>query len=246
MKLALVVMRNEVRELVRNKQLIISISVFPLFVSLVVPLIGVHYADIAAQNPNIAALQGFYGNYIKMFIETAFVPMFLMIPVAIPAAISADSIAGEKERLTMEPLLATPISDVELLAGKALTAFVIAQTLTLTSFLLFLSVSLSSGYVLDVVMWLFIMLLLSPALSMFAILGMTLLSVHAKGVREAQEMGVFVMMPMIAVLVMMVTRSVTLGLMFISSMTAIFLVMDVLLLYAGSKTLGREYLMKNI
>jgi ABC-type Na+ efflux pump permease subunit len=48
----------------------------------------------------------------------------IMMPVMLPIMIAADSIVGEKERNTLVPLLATPLSDTELLLGKFLTALV--------------------------------------------------------------------------------------------------------------------------
>jgi ABC-type Na+ efflux pump permease subunit len=42
----------------------------------------------------------------------------------LPVLIAADSIVGEKERHTLVPLLATPLSDSELLLGKFLTALI--------------------------------------------------------------------------------------------------------------------------
>ncbi len=48
----------------------------------------------------------------------------IMLPVMLPVMIAADSIVGEKERNTLVPLLATPLSDTELLLGKFLTALV--------------------------------------------------------------------------------------------------------------------------
>src|SRR3981081_1036760 len=36
-------------------------------------------------------------------------PLFWVIPVALPPAVAADSFVGERERFSLEPLLATPI-----------------------------------------------------------------------------------------------------------------------------------------
>jgi ABC-type Na+ efflux pump permease subunit len=47
-----------------------------------------------------------------------------LLPIMLPILIAADSIVGEKERHTLVPLLATPLSDGELLLGKFLTALV--------------------------------------------------------------------------------------------------------------------------
>jgi ABC-type Na+ efflux pump permease subunit len=47
-----------------------------------------------------------------------------MLPVILPVMIAAESIVGEKERHTLVPLLATPLTDSELLLGKFLTALI--------------------------------------------------------------------------------------------------------------------------
>ena len=50
--------------------------------------------------------------------------LIMMIPVMLPVLIAADSIVGEKERHTLVPLLATPLTNSELLLGKFLTALI--------------------------------------------------------------------------------------------------------------------------
>lgn len=221
-------MRHEASELIRNKQLIIPITIFPLIVSIIVPIVGVQYRSLA----------GFYETYI----ETAFIPMFLMIPVALPTSISAYSIVGEREAKTIEPLLATPITNAELLVGKSLTAFIVSQVLTWLSFGVFAFISFYIGRPLDLMLWGVIMFALSPFLTMFGIVGMTLLSVHAKGVREAQELGVFVMIPMLMILVAAVTQTISLKFYTVSGMVLLFLLLDMLLIYFGLRTFSRERL----
>jgi len=46
------------------------------------------------------------------------------VPIFLVSAIIADSFAGERERHTLLPLLATPISDLAILLGKILAAVV--------------------------------------------------------------------------------------------------------------------------
>ena len=50
--------------------------------------------------------------------------MFMLIPLFIPVNIAAYSIVGEKTTHSLEPLLATPISTGELLAGKNLASVI--------------------------------------------------------------------------------------------------------------------------
>jgi hypothetical protein len=53
------------------------------------------------------------------------------------SVIAADSFAGEKERKTIEALLATPISDSELFLGKILVSFIPSMTITVLSFIIY-------------------------------------------------------------------------------------------------------------
>ncbi|MCL2477336.1 ABC transporter permease subunit [Candidatus Bathycorpusculum sp.] len=63
-----------------------------------------------------------------------FAPMFLIIPIMASSVLASDSFAGERERKTIEALLATPISDSELLLGKILVSFIPAMIVTIASF----------------------------------------------------------------------------------------------------------------
>lgn len=48
--------------------------------------------------------------------------MFLLMPIAIGSTVAAFSIVGEKQQRTLEPILATPITDRQLLLGKLLAS----------------------------------------------------------------------------------------------------------------------------
>ena len=50
------------------------------------------------------------------------VAFFAFIPGVAAASMAADAFAGERERRTLETLLATPVSEVTILAGKALAS----------------------------------------------------------------------------------------------------------------------------
>lgn len=51
---------------------------------------------------------------------------FLLVPSMIASTMSADAFAGERERKTLETLLATPLGDRAIVAGKALAALLVA------------------------------------------------------------------------------------------------------------------------
>jgi ABC-type Na+ efflux pump permease subunit len=60
-------------------------------------------------------------------------PMLGLIAVIPASLIAANALVGEREQNTLEPLLATPLTDRELLIGKVLSSFLPAMALLLGS-----------------------------------------------------------------------------------------------------------------
>ena len=63
-------------------------------------------------------------SFFNALMTTTMGMAIIMLPVILPVMIAAESIVGEKERHTLVPLLATPLTDSELLLGKFLTALI--------------------------------------------------------------------------------------------------------------------------
>ncbi|MCE5272657.1 ABC transporter permease subunit [bacterium] len=113
-------------------------------------------------------------------------------PVIMVFTMVADSFAGERERKTLEALLATRLSDRAILAAKLLTAICFAL-----AFVLVLNVvgvitlnlaHLGGGKFLFFPLRVFALLLLLPPLSAFAASGIgVLVSLRAGTVRQAQQ-----------------------------------------------------------
>ena len=60
------------------------------------------------------------GEALARYVLRATAGMFLLMPIAIASTAAAFSIVGEKQQRTLEPILATPITDRQLLLGKLL------------------------------------------------------------------------------------------------------------------------------
>ncbi len=62
-------------------------------------------------------------------VTTRLLPLMLLLvgflPVSISLVIALESFVGEKERMSLEPLLATPLSDLQLYLGKTVAALVL-------------------------------------------------------------------------------------------------------------------------
>jgi ABC-2 type transport system permease protein len=63
------------------------------------------------------------------------VSLYLFFPAVLAALIAADALAGERERKTLETLLATPLTEGAILFGKAFAAVAYASAVALVSVL---------------------------------------------------------------------------------------------------------------
>lgn len=146
--------------------------------------------------------------YISMMVDSMLF-MFIMIPAIIPTIIASYSFIGEKTGKTLEPVLATPVSDSELFAGKALAIFVPTMLATLVSFAVFsalidlLTAPLLGRILLPDIKWLVAMLITAPLFCIMAIELNVFVSARVNDVRAAQQIGGTVVLPLVVLFVMM-------------------------------------------
>ena len=118
------------------------------------------------------------------------------------SVIASDSFAGEKERKTIEALLATPLSDSELMLGKILVAFIPSMLVSIGAFFVYtiivdvLTYSLFEGQLwLPNMLWLITMFGLAPVVALTSIGLTVLISARVKGFREAQQISAVLLIP---------------------------------------------------
>ena len=119
-----------------------------------------------------------------------------------------DATAGERERQSLEPLLATPAKRTVIMSGKILaacTAGVFSMLLTLTAFQISFQFS-QFGMKLDVSVWTTarILIVLIPMIMIGTCL-LTLIAAGVKSVKEAQSyMSVLMLLPILPTIILMV------------------------------------------
>lgn len=143
--------------------------------------------------------------------------ILLLIPLLTAVTIGATSIVQEKTNRSLEPLLATPITDTELLLGKALTPLlpgVLAVWVCYgVEFVVIDAIAwpLVGGPIVPTALALYQMLILAPALGLLGTLAILVVSSWAKDSRAAQQMSTFVVLPvLVAVLIVFVVLPPTL------------------------------------
>lgn len=142
----------------------------------------------------------------------AFLPYMLILGAFMGGMyLAIDTTAGERERQSLEPLLATPVPRGQIMLGKlsATSAFAIGSLLlTLIAFAVLLPqlplTKLGLKFNLGASVFLQLLLALAPVILLASSLQ-TLIAANAKSYREAQSwLGLFTMVPLIPTMIMMV------------------------------------------
>lgn len=102
------IVRKELQEYRRNRQLVVTMAVLPL-IFIITPAVEI-FAQPASAASTLAHDQ--------------FLVYMLGIPALVPATFASISVAGERQQGTLEPVLTTPIRREEFLLGKALAALI--------------------------------------------------------------------------------------------------------------------------
>ncbi|HER45373.1 MAG TPA: hypothetical protein ENO12_00985 [Thermoplasmatales archaeon] len=148
--------------------------------------------------------------------------IFIIVPATLPTIIATYSIVGEKNNRSLEPLLATPTTDGELLAGKIFSSFVPSMGSTFLAFCLgvvLLDVILlpQVGYpLMPNLTWILSIVLLAPTTCLMSVLACVLVSSKVSDVRAAQQLGGFVVMPVVVLML-----GVLSGFLFLSPLTVV-------------------------
>ncbi len=169
-------------------------------------------------------------------------PFFLLIPLLISGIITSDSFAGERERNTLEPLLAAPIRPAEVLAGKILTPFLPGMLVTWASFALFTwaVAGLINPHFISPVFpdrtWIFTMALVVPLFLLGTVLAQILISMKAASVKAASALNMLLSLP---VLFLMLLQSS--GFVLFSMQSLTWIVLTLTLINIGLFLLGLRF-----
>jgi len=140
-------------------------------------------------------------------------PMLGLIAIIPASLIAANALVGEREQNTLEPLLATPLTDRELLTGKVLSSFIPSMALLLGSIVVSAlgsaSLLMMAGwepYMLPDLQGLFLLLTAGPLMILAMNSIMILISGRVSRVYEAYQVsGASVMVFMIPMLLPLMT-----------------------------------------
>jgi ABC-2 type transport system permease protein len=208
------VLVKEGRDLLANRLLLAAV-VFPAVIFAAIPTGIVAIIQVNDLDPSqLGQIEQYIGQFPGLepklaaqgFIVLNFLAYFLLIPAMVPMAIATQSVIGEKTARSLEPQLATPIEVSELLAGKALAA---AAPAVIATWAVFVTYGLVNGAIADPVLtrlifndvWRVAMLSLVPLICLLSVLLGIIVSARVNDARTAQQIGGFIVLPVIGVAV---------------------------------------------
>ncbi len=218
----------------KKKSILYSIIGFEIFISIVLPLIV-----------RFAVQKGAPADILLQVIN-AFSYWFVVGAALLPVGIAAYSVVGEKLQHSLEPLLATPTTDAEILSGKAIAAFIPAIVTNYIGAVIFM---LAVNYIAYPVLSYdyfpngsiaIELLLLVPLICLLSIGYNVLISSRSNDIRAATQIGALITVPLGIIYVLTEIGVLELSIRNYLIMSAVFAVLDVIVYFLVKATFQRE------
>jgi ABC-2 type transport system permease protein len=222
----------------KRKTILYTLILLPLLMSLLFSAI-IQYA--VNQAGGIAAA----ASWLRGLLD-AFAFFFVIVAAILPSSIASYAIVGEKVEKSLEPLLATPISDGEILLGKSIAAFLPTIIATYAGATIFMTLIDWGSY--SYLGYLYypnwemgvLLLLLTPLTALLSIEANVIGSARFTDVRAAQSFGSVLFIPFMAIYIAGEIGVITLDTTNLLIISAVFVVLDIVLFFVSTRTFQRE------
>jgi ABC-2 type transport system permease protein len=181
-----------------------------------------------------------------------FAPMYLIMPLMVSSVVAADSVAGEKERRTLEALVYTPTTDNELLFAKMLGGWVPGALVGVVGFLIYTVVvdtvtwQVMKLMILPNGFWLLLALWVGPAAAGLGLGVTVLVSSRVNTFQEAYQVSSLVVLPVLFLTIGQLAGFFYLSISFVFIVGLVLWVIDAVLFYVGAITFNRSELMSRL
>jgi ABC-2 type transport system permease protein len=234
---AWIVAAKDMRTFLRRRYTLYSLVVFPVIIGIGLPFV-LHL--VISRQGTLLGVQHLTN------LMSAFAFFFAIGSSAIPTLLASYSLVGEKVEKSLEPLLATPITDRELLLGKGIGAFIPSIGSLYTGSVVFMVLSdlfthTTLGY------YYFpnwniglLLLILMPLLSVLSVEWSVIVSARATDPRAAQLQGILIAIPLFVIYVATEVGAIKLNTTTIWIISGVALVLDIILFFLSTRTFQRE------
>jgi ABC-2 type transport system permease protein len=192
----------------------------------------------------------------QMFVlyMTAFLlaPLFLIMPLMFSSVVGADSFVGERERKTMEALLYSPATDMELFLGKVLAAVIPAISLSWLTYLVYIiivnvaSFNLFGRIWFPLPAWWPLMFWLTPAFAVLGISATVMISARVKTFMEAYQLSGSLVVLVLGLVIGQISGVLFLGVGTVMLIGTLIWIVDAALIYLGIRNFKRSSLIAKL
>jgi ABC-2 type transport system permease protein len=218
-------LKKELLEVARNRAVLIPV-VIAAIVFLVLPFVIAIVIPAATGRPlgsdrgleRISQALGPNTNLspsgrVQLFLFQQFLIVFLLMPVTGAMALAAHAIVGEKQARTLEPLLATPLTTLELLIAKvvgALLPTLAISTIGLSLYGLIIAMVAEPGVLRAMVSptTMILIFAIGPLCALVSLQTAIVVSSRVNDARTAQQFGVLIVIPATGLVIAQVTGAV--------------------------------------
>ncbi len=246
---------KEWAEVFKNRMVLMVTLLLPILFT-ILPLVVLYFTkptgtsiestDMPAQFAAMCKVSMSTAECLQVFMINEFMMLYMMIPVMIPITIAAYSIVGEKSTRSLEPLLATPITTEELLAGKGLAAALPAIAATWVCFIIFLLVMPLVGttvavrnYIMGPV-WMVAIFLGSPLMAILAVNFAVMVSSRVNDPRAAEQISSVLIVPFMLLIFGQVFGIIVLNITVMLVFCLVLALVDAGMIYLGARLFQRE------
>ena len=253
------IITKEWAEVFKNRMVLFTMIFMPLIFT-ILPLVTLYFTgqgtmgDMGSVDTADVPLEflsqcsaGMTGSEcMQIYIINEFLLLFMMIPVMIPVTIAAYSIVGEKATHSLEPLLATPITTFELLAGKSLAAAIPAIFAGYLSFGLFIGALPLIGVSKPVFQyitgstWLLAILVAGPLMAIASVNFAIFVSSRVNDPRVAEQISGLLVLPVLALIFAQLAGMIVINLLVMLSFIGGMILVDIGMIYLGVSIFQRE------
>lgn len=201
------------------------------------------FEKLAAGIPGASGLGAV--DQVRLLLLTQFNFFLLLIPTMIAIYSAAYSIVEEKVSHSLEPLLATPVRTWELMLGKALAGAIPALIMTwlCAAIALLIVAVLGWGNLLDYIVganWFLNLFLLTPGIAVLSFLLGVIGSSRAKDFRNAQNLVLFIIFPIFALIAVQITGVIWFTPLYTLALGIAILLIDIGVLRVAVRLFQRE------
>ncbi|HEU4388131.1 MAG TPA: ABC transporter permease subunit [Blastocatellia bacterium] len=184
-------------------------------------------------------------DLFRVFLLRQCIVLSLFVPVVATMTIATYSIVGEKVNRSLEPLLATPLTTMELLLGKALAAAIPAVGVTWGFFAIYalaIRAFVTSEVYSQVInaTALLIVFLVGPLLAVLTLSLAIIASSRSSDPRSAQQIVVIVLLPLVGVIIGQVAGLLMLTPLLVLAGAIALAIIDFFVLAVGAALFERE------